>query len=75
MLSLQEGEGSINLTWWPRESNGRPLLMHVAALAFHYGPEVAASCHSYVWFRELGGISVDGPLGAAKYLEELFGDI
>ncbi|KAJ9651742.1 hypothetical protein H2201_009261, partial [Coniosporium apollinis] len=75
MLSLQEGEGSLNVARWPRGGDGRPLLMHVAALAFHYGPEVAASRHSHVWFRELGGMSIGGPFGAARYLEELFRDM
>lgn len=75
MLSLEDGEGTINVTQWPRREDGRPILMHVASLAFHYGPEVAASRHSYLWFQELGGLRVDGPRGATKYLEELFRDL
>jgi hypothetical protein len=33
---------------------GRPIFLHVASLSFHYGPEVGASRHSLIWFRDLG---------------------
>ena len=49
--------------------------MHVASIAFHYGPKVAASRHSNVWFKELGGMLIRGPSGAAKFLEDLFHDL
>ena len=42
MLDLQDTGGSLCLARWPRGENNRPLLMHVASIAFHYGPEVAA---------------------------------
>ena len=74
MLDLQGG-GGMSLAQWPRGENGRPLLMHVASIAFHYGPEAAASRHSNAWFRELGGMKVNGPSGAAKFLEEVFQDL
>ena len=75
MLDLQDTGGSLCLARWPRGENDRPLLMHVASIAFHYGPEVAASRHSNVWFKELGGILIRGPSGAAKFLEDLFHDL
>ena len=75
MLNLQRAGGSLTLGRWPREANGRPILMHVASIAFHYGPEVAAVRHSNVWFQELGGVQVGGPHGATKSLEELFRDL
>lgn len=75
MLDLADAKGVLNVARWPRREDGRPILMHVAALAFHYGPEVGASRHSYIWFRELGGMRVTGPRGATAYLEELFREL
>ena len=75
ILDLQDTGGSLCLAQWPRGENNRPLLMHVASIAFHYGPEVAASRHSNVWFEELGGMLIRGPSGAAKFLEDLFHDL
>jgi hypothetical protein len=49
--------------------------MHIASIAFHYGPEVAASCHSEAWFNELGGLRVQGPSSAAKFLEEVLQEL
>jgi hypothetical protein len=49
--------------------------MHVASLRFHYGPEVAASQHSLVWFRDLGGKSIGGPTSGTRFLDELFRDL
>jgi hypothetical protein len=47
----------------------------VASLSFHYGPEVGASRHSLIWFRDLGAKSIGGPEGAGKFLEEVFRDL
>lgn len=74
MLDLQ-GAGTLSLARWPRHENGRPIMMHIASLAFHYGPEVAASCLSEVWFGELGGLRVQGPSSAARFLEEVFKEL
>ena len=74
MLDLQGSRG-LRIALWPRGEDGRPLLMHVASIGFHYGPEAAASRHSNVWFQELGGLGVGGPSSAAKFLEELFRDL
>ena len=75
MLDLRTGEGSLDVVKWPRAKNGRPIFMHIASLGFHYGPEVAASRHSLVWFRDLGGKSISGPAGATRFLDELFRDL
>ena len=64
MLGLREKDGVIDVMRWPRSQDGRPIFMHVAALAFHYVPEVAASHHSLLWFRDLGAHSIRGPSGA-----------
>ena len=74
MLDLQ-GAGNLSLAQWPRRDNGRPIMMHIASIAFHYGPEVAASCYSEVWFNELGGLGVQGPTSAAKFLEEVLQEL
>jgi hypothetical protein len=47
----------------------------VASLSFHYGPEVGASRHSLIWFRDLGAKSIGGPEGAGQFLEEVFRDL
>ncbi|KAL1795407.1 hypothetical protein ACET3X_005631 [Alternaria dauci] len=70
MLNLQ-GSGHANLVRWPRMDNGRPIMMHVASIRHHYGPQVAAYCHSEVWFRELGGLTGKGPRGAEEFLVEV----
>lgn len=49
--------------------------MHIASIAFHYGLEIAASYHSKVWFNELGGLAVQGPSSAAKFLEEVMQEL
>jgi hypothetical protein len=74
MLDLQ-GAGNLSLVQWPRHENGRPIMMHIASIAFHYGPEVAASRHSEVWFNELGGLRVQGPSSAAKFVEEVLQEL
>jgi hypothetical protein len=75
LLDLRQGEGTLDVAKWPRGKDGRPVFMHVASLAFHYGPEIAASRHSLVWFRDLGGKSINGPASATRFLEELFCDL
>jgi len=75
ILDLRQGEGVLDVAKWPRGKNGRPVFMHVASLAFHYGPEIAASRHSLVWFRDLGGKSIGGPASATRFLEDLFRDL
>jgi len=72
MLDLHETDGSIDVIRWPRSKDGRPIFMHVASLAFHYGLEVAANRHSLLWFRDLRAQSIRGPSGAVRFLEDLF---
>ncbi|KAF2664817.1 hypothetical protein BT63DRAFT_418151 [Microthyrium microscopicum] len=75
ILDLRQGEGTLDIANWPRAKDGRPIFMHVASLAFHYGPEIAESRHSLVWFRDLGGKSISGPASATRFLEDLFRDL
>lgn len=75
ILDLLAPAGRLNIAQWPRGQNGRPILMHVAAISYHYGRQVAASRHSHVWFRELGGMNLVGPTAVTGFLEELFRDL
>jgi len=75
MLDLRKGEGRVDVMRWPRGQDDRPIFMHVASLAFHYGPEVAAGHHSLLWFRDLGGKSIKGPTGATRFLDEVFREL
>jgi hypothetical protein len=75
MLDIREGRGLVNLVGWPQLSNGRPVLMHVASLEYHYNRSVAANRHSQLWFTELGGRSIDGLYRLNSFLSEIFHDI
>jgi len=74
MLDLREGNGFIHLGRWPRLQE-RPLLMHVASLAYHYGPQVAANRQSQLWFAELGGRAIRGLNGTSQFAEEIFREL
>ncbi|KAH8797253.1 hypothetical protein F5884DRAFT_687983, partial [Xylogone sp. PMI_703] len=52
--------------------DNRPIFMHMAAIAFHYGPEVAASQRSWLWFKGLGAQSIRGPAGAMRFLDDVW---
>jgi len=75
LLDLRPGEGRLDAPRWPRASDRRPIFLHIASLRFHYGPHVAASQHSLLWFRDLGGKSIGGPTSATWFLDELFRDL
>lgn len=75
MLDIREGRGLVNLVGWPQLNNGRPVLMHVASLEYHYDRSVAANRHSQLWFAELGGRSIDGLHRMTSFLREVFRDL
>lgn len=75
MLDIREGRGLVNLVGWPQLNNGRPVLMHVASLEYHYDRSVAANRHSQLWFAELGGRSIDGMDRMTTFLHEVFRDV
>lgn len=72
LLDLSAPLGVLNLSQWPRGAKGRPLLMHVTALAYHYGAIAAESRHNHVWFHELGGCDLSGPSGITQFLQDFF---
>ena len=49
--------------------------MHIASIIFYYRLEVAPSCHSKLWFSELGRSRVRGPSSAATFLEEVLQEL
>jgi hypothetical protein len=73
MLDLRYG--TLDIVHWPRGEDERPILMHVAALAYHYGPEVAASRLNMIWFRDLGGTLINNPVDATNFLQDVFHDL
>lgn len=75
LLDLQTVGGSLNVALWPRGAKDRPVLMHVAALAYHYGAAVATSRHTHVWFQELGGKSMLAPSQFTRFLEDFLQDL
>ncbi|KAF5239888.1 hypothetical protein FOXYS1_15478, partial [Fusarium oxysporum] len=75
MLDIRDGQGLVNLVGWPQLSNGRPVLMHVASLEYHYDRTVASNRHSQLWFAELGGRSIDGIDRMTTFLHEVFQDL
>lgn len=75
LLDLQTVGGCLNLALWPRGERQRPILLHVAALTYHYGAAIAVSRHTHVWFQELGGKAMTGPSRITKFFEEFFQDL
>ncbi|KAJ0133718.1 hypothetical protein HZ326_23223 [Fusarium oxysporum f. sp. albedinis] len=51
--TMDKGQGLVNLVGWPQLSNGRPVLMHITSLEYHYDRTVASNRHSQLWFAEL----------------------
>ncbi|KFA80281.1 hypothetical protein S40288_10266 [Stachybotrys chartarum IBT 40288] len=74
MLDFREMGGRMDLTRWPcmRGGQKRPILMHVAALGYHYGGVVAANRHSQIWFSQLGGQGIRDLRVAVRFLEDVF---
>jgi len=75
MLNLRHGKGTIDILQWPRDKDRRLIFMHIALLLYYYRPKVAASRHSLVWFRDLGGKPISGPPSATRFLQDLFRDL
>lgn len=73
LLDLRSG--SLNIPLWPQEGNGRPRLMHVAALSYYYGPVVGAGRAAHAWFEQLGGKHMSGPRQMTKFFDEFFSDL
>lgn len=77
MLDFRGVGGSMNMVHWPRskDKQNRPILLHVAALGYHYGALDVANRHSQVWFGQISGKGIRDLRKAAQFLEELFREI
>jgi hypothetical protein len=77
MLDFRGVSGIMNLARWPhtRDKQKRPILLHVAALGYHYGAVVAANRHSQMWFSQLGGQGIRDLRVAVRFLEDVFREI
>lgn len=75
VLDMRGARGRMDSGRWPRYTDKKPLLLHIAALSFRYGAVVAAHHQSQVWFGHLGAESI-GFIGAAvNFLETLFREL
>lgn len=72
MLDFRESHGKMDVVRWPRTTDKQPILLHVAALAYHYGAVVAANRHSQVWFGQLQDGAIGDVRSAGRFLEEMF---
>ena len=75
ILDMRPDEGRIHIGQWPRMNDGRPVLMHMASLAFHYGEEVASNRHSQLWFSRMGGLSISCRTEMNEFLERLLEEL
>lgn len=75
ILDMRPDEGRIHIGQWPRMNDGRPVLMHTASLAFHYGEEVASNRHSQLWFSRMGGLSISCRTEMNEFLERLLEEL
>lgn len=72
LLDFRPPVGTLDLARWPRMSDRRPVLLHVAALAFHYGPAVAAQRHGQIWFGRVPGSGLSSVAQVIAFLNQLF---
>ncbi|KAG6286477.1 hypothetical protein E4U45_008439 [Claviceps purpurea] len=74
MLDFRTKTGSMNLMQWPKSGvkQKRLILMHVAALTYHYGPQVAADRQSQIWFGQVGCKGIRDVSAALEFLEDVF---
>lgn len=75
VLDIHYGNGKLYIGQWPKIKQNRPVLMHVASLAYHYGRDIALNRHSQLWFAELGGRSIQGIATAGRFLEDVFREL
>ncbi|KAF6791707.1 hypothetical protein CMUS01_16213 [Colletotrichum musicola] len=67
--------GSIAMGSWPQRPDGRPALVHIAALAFHYGPAIATARLSRLCFGQVRNKAIDHLSTAIRFVEDVFRDL
>ena len=53
ILDLRPSHGYLNPEGWPRQPNGHPRLLHVAALEYYYTKQVAEQRTYSIWLQDL----------------------
>ena len=72
VLCLNKGMEKLNRLQWHFTEDGRPTLLHTAAIGYYYGPVVENRRYCIAWFRELGGMNTSNLLAATDFLVTLF---
>ncbi|KAG5952292.1 hypothetical protein E4U57_006252 [Claviceps arundinis] len=74
MLNFQTETGSMDMMRWPKSGVEQKhlILMHVAALNYHYGPQVASDRQSQIWFGQVGCKGIRDVSAAIQFLEDVF---
>lgn len=75
ILDIRPAKGKLHIQQWPRMTDGRPVLMHTASLAFHYSEEVASNRHSQLWFSHMGGLNISSLTEMTEFLERLLKEL
>lgn len=75
MLDFRELNGWLNRYTWPREPQGSPILLHIAAIHYHYGPTIASARLSQLRFSELRHTNFQDLASIQKYISYIFCDL
>ncbi|CAG9951263.1 unnamed protein product [Clonostachys rosea f. rosea IK726] len=76
LCAAGRGGAVLDMARWPRyKETGRPILLHVAELRYHYGDRVASSRDSNLWFAQLGNEAFARPQGVAALVTEVIGKL
>ncbi|HEX9331582.1 MAG TPA: hypothetical protein VF896_06825 [Anaerolineales bacterium] len=75
VLDLRGCEKIPNIQSWPLRKDGLPVLMHISALRFHYGDEVASLQHNMIRFLRIQVSNIDGIFKASEFIRELFSTV
>ncbi|RFN43493.1 hypothetical protein FIE12Z_12270 [Fusarium flagelliforme] len=70
-LDMRKGRPPIDHRHWPMNKDGKPALMHVASLRYHYSPAVALARQTLLWFREIGFQQGNNERGASEATAEM----
>jgi len=70
-LDLRTGRPPMDHRQWPMNKDGKPALMHVASLRYHYSPAVALARQTLLWFREIGFQQGNDERGASEAIAEM----
>ncbi|KAJ0360294.1 hypothetical protein COL26b_014121 [Colletotrichum chrysophilum] len=77
LLDMRSSGGAvIHIGKWPRtKKGGRPVLLHVGELRFHYGERISANRESDLWFAQLGETAFSSVMAVTGFVDELVRDL